>query len=195
MPIQFIKGVLKDPKNTGAVVPSSPFLAKEMLSHWPESSDALIVEYGPGTGAITKRLAKQIGPEQSYLGFEMNPMFIRHLNKILPNMPIAHSSAENIAEECEKRSLPKADLIVSGLPWANFNPKLQESILHSTSEYLAPGGVFSTFAYVHALPLPRARQFSSRLKEQFSNVSMSQVIWRNVPPAVIYHCSQDDLRT
>jgi len=193
MPIQFIRGVLKDPKNTGAVAPSSPFLAKEILSHWPPSPKATIVEYGPGTGAITKQLAKKLGADQSYLGLEMNPMFIKHLNKILPNLPMANSSAEDIAIESEKRGLSKADLIVSGLPWANFNPSLQESILAATAENLAEGGVFSTFAYVHALPLPRARQFAGRLRKAFKEVNVSQVIWRNLPPAVIYHCSQEKL--
>jgi phosphatidylethanolamine/phosphatidyl-N-methylethanolamine N-methyltransferase len=193
MPIQFIRGVLKDPKNTGAVAPSSPFLAKEILSHWPSSPKATIVEYGPGTGAITKQLAKKLGAEQSFLGLEMNPMFIKHLNKILPDLPMANSSAEDIAIETEKRGLSKADLIVSGLPWANFNPSLQESILAATAENLAEGGVFSTFAYVHALPLPRARQFAGRLRKAFKEVNVSQVIWRNLPPAVIYHCSQEKL--
>jgi len=194
MAMQFIRGVLMHPKKTGAVLPSSPFLAREMLCHWPSSPNALIVEYGPGTGAITKQLALKLSQEQSFLGFEMNPMFISHLGKILPQLTIINSSAENIQIECEKRGLPKADLIVSGLPWANFNPALQESILRATAGHLAEGGVFSTFAYVHALPLPSARQFAERLQEVFKEVKVSHVIWRNLPPAVIYHCSQEQLR-
>jgi phospholipid N-methyltransferase len=195
MPIQFIRGVLRHPKKTGAVAPSSPFLAREIISHWPSSPEALVVEYGPGTGAITKQLVKRLQSKQSYLGFEMNPSFIQHLEKILPQLDFVHASAEKIGPECKKRDLPKADLIVSGLPWAIFDPKLQESILQATAEHLAPGGVFSTFAYVHALPLPRARQFACRLRSSFKEVKVSQVIWRNLPPAVIYHCSQEELKS
>lgn len=187
LPIRFIKGMLRQPLKTGALVPSSRYLAKEILRHFPDNQKKVVVEFGAGTGAITKRIQDRMD-EQQYLGFELNTAFIHHVQKQLPAMEICPKSAESFKEELTKRNLDAPTLIVSGLPWALFPDELQESILSATLDGLEEGGVFSTFAYAHALKLKQARSFSEKLKKHFHEVKVSKVIWRNLPPAVIYHC-------
>jgi phospholipid N-methyltransferase len=189
MPIDFIKEVIRHPLKTGAIAPSSPFLAREMLRFWPQGSKKLIVEFGPGTGAVTRSIDKKMNGE-SYLGFELNPQFIKQLEKKLPHLDVCHRSASDLKDELTARGLSKPDLIVSGLPWSIFSDSLQESILKATSEELQEDGTFSTFAYVHALKLKQAKAFANKLHEHFSSVQTSKVIWRNLPPAVIYHCKK-----
>ncbi len=46
---------LRNPKNTGTIIPSSRFLVNEMISH--VSKEDTLIELGAGTGVITKRLA------------------------------------------------------------------------------------------------------------------------------------------
>ena len=53
---------------------------------------------------------------------------------------------------------------------------------------LAPDGMFTTFTYVHAFWLPRARRFRHRLECFFAEVKTSRIVWRNVPPAFVYRC-------
>lgn len=189
MPIEFIKGVIRHPLKTGAIAPSSPYLAREMLKHWPQGKDKVVVEYGPGTGAVTRSIDKKLVDER-YLGFELNPSFIKQLQKKLPHLDVCHRSASDLPIELQARGLKSADLIVSGLPWSIFSDELQDSILSATAANLSEDGTFSTFAYVHALKLKQAKSFSQKLHEHFKEVKTSKVVWRNLPPAVIYHCSR-----
>ena len=179
--------MLRQPLKTGAIVPSSRFLAKEMLRYFPDNQKKVVVEFGAGTGAITKRIQDRM-VDQEYLGFELNTAFIDHVQKRLPSMEICPKSAESFKEELNKRNMDAPSLIVSGLPWALFPDELQESILAATLDGLEEGGVFSTFAYAHALKLKQAQSFSQKLERHFDEVKVSKVIWRNLPPAVIYHC-------
>jgi phosphatidylethanolamine/phosphatidyl-N-methylethanolamine N-methyltransferase len=48
--------------------------------------------------------------------------------------------------------------------------------------------VFSTFAYLQGLVLPNARALRERLDAEFSNVTRSPIVWRNLPPAFVYVC-------
>ena len=52
----FLRRFLGDPKRTGAVAPSGPFLAREMARAVDPAAPGLIVELGPGTGPVTKAL-------------------------------------------------------------------------------------------------------------------------------------------
>lgn len=179
--------MLREPLKTGAIAPSSKYLAKEILRHFPKNDNKVVVEFGAGTGAITKRIHERMD-EQKYLGFELNGEFIDHLQQRLPEMEVCQASAESFLGELKKRDMDAPSLIVSGLPWALFPDELQESILSATIDGLEDGGVFSTFAYAHALKLKQAQRFAEKLNHHFDDVKVSRVIWRNLPPAVIYHC-------
>lgn len=186
---KFIQTAIKNPVSTGAIAPSSRFLAKEILRYWPEDKNGLIVEYGPGTGSFTKVLADRL-KEQHYLGLELNPEFTKKLKVIFPQLDIVEKSAADLPAELQAHSFDQPNLIISGLPWANFNRDLQTSILGSTAENLQENGTFSTFAYVHALKLKKAKAFKNLLHQHFDEVKVSPVVWKNIPPAVIYHCKK-----
>ena len=53
---------------------------------------------------------------------------------------------------------------------------------------LAPDGVFTTFAYIHALWTPPARRLRRALHERFEEVVPSATVWANLPPALVYYC-------
>jgi phosphatidylethanolamine/phosphatidyl-N-methylethanolamine N-methyltransferase len=52
---------------------------------------------------------------------------------------------------------------------------------------LSPVGAFTTFAYVHAVWAPPARRLRSTLRASFEEVVAGRTVWRNVPPALVYH--------
>jgi phospholipid N-methyltransferase len=57
---------------------------------------------------------------------------------------------------------------------------------------LRPGGRFATFAYVHGTPFPGGIRFRRMLRERFAKVSLSPVVWRNLPPAFVYRCEKGE---
>ncbi len=179
---------LKSPNKVGAVAPSSRFLASAMLNELDWETLRTVVEYGPGTGAISKYLLRRVQDHQKYFAVELNASFIAGLRRRLPELQVFNESVSDIRSICDREKVDWVDGIISGLPWTSFPESLQEELLEATLSVLADKGQFVTFAYVHGLPLQNARRFRRRLKETFSSVKVSPVIWRNVPPAIFYSC-------
>jgi phospholipid N-methyltransferase len=151
----------------------------------------VIVEYGPGTGAFTRQVLEQIHPERTiFFGLELN----EHMNRIacaqIPEVPIFQDSAAEIRKYLRQFGVKHADAVISGLPWAAFPASLQNDILYETQAGLRRGGIFTTFAYLHGLVLPSGIRFRNKLKQFFTEVKVSPVVWSNVPPAIVYWCKK-----
>ena len=113
---------------------------------------------------------------------------IKFLEKEFPTLKIAPISAEKLDQYLLENGLSKATHIISGLPWAIFNEDLQEAILASIVKSMQPEGIFTTFAYVHALKLKPAKNFKEKLSSFFGNVEVTSPVWMNIPPAIVYNC-------
>jgi phosphatidylethanolamine/phosphatidyl-N-methylethanolamine N-methyltransferase len=187
---EFFGSFLRDPARVGAIAPSSPELAAAMLHGCDLASAKSVVEFGPGTGAFTRVILDRIGRQTTFLALELDPDHARRLRERFPGLNIQNDSAESIQTHLARRQRSKADYIISGLPWAGMPCAAQESILGATASSLAPGGLFTTFSYVHALWFPGARRFRRRIESRFAEVRISPVVWRNLPPAVVYRCRQ-----
>lgn len=81
-----------------------------------------------------------------------------------------------------------ADVIVSGLPWAAFAAAQQDDLLGAVTGALAPGGVFTTFAYTHTRWVRPARRLRRSLAARFEEVVPARTVWANLPPAFVYFC-------
>ncbi|PRP96638.1 hypothetical protein TUN_33020 [Bacillus sp. M21] len=57
--ITFLSEFIKNPKNTGAIAPSSKILATKMVDTINFETAKCIVELGPGTGVFTKEIIKR----------------------------------------------------------------------------------------------------------------------------------------
>jgi phosphatidylethanolamine/phosphatidyl-N-methylethanolamine N-methyltransferase len=184
----FLRNYLSRPTQVGAVWPSSRHLSKMIVDGFDWENIRYAVEYGPGTGVVTPFILQALHREAKFFAIERNPEFCDLLRKKFPALDLAEDSVENVIELCRQRNFPRVDAIVSGLPWATFNSKLQESCLDAMMQVLPPGGRFATFAYWNGMLLPAAQQFKKRLRKYFSEVKLSPTVWRNVPPAFVYRC-------
>ena len=189
MSIEFLKNFVKKPHVVGALTPSSKYLAAEILRHLPENKGDVIVEYGPGTGSFSSVLHDQLSGQRS-LALEIINEFIPNLQGKYPKTEFIHASADELKRVLDERNLEPAKLILSGLPWAIFKEELQDRILKATYNHLDKDGYFSTFGYLHALKLPAAQQFHNKIQNIFSTVKKSKVVWKNIPPAIVYHCKK-----
>src|SRR4030095_6761995 len=61
---------------TRQFVPSSLYLTKAMIEPLPLAQAKLVVEFGPGTGVMTRALLKRIPTDATLLAFEINPRFV-----------------------------------------------------------------------------------------------------------------------
>jgi phospholipid N-methyltransferase len=184
----FIREFLKNPRQIGAISPSSPYLTAEIVRQAGVKKARTIVEFGPGTGSFTREILRQKQKSAFFVGIEANSRLVEILKQELPEATILADSAENTRKILTDYHQNEADCIVSGLPWASFPPELQDKLLNAAMESLRPGGRFATFAYLQGLLLPSGQRFRKKLRETFSRVHIGRIIWRNLPAAFVYRC-------
>lgn len=184
----FLKEFFRAPQSIGAIVPSSSILAREIVEMADVAESSVIVEYGAGTGVFTEEVLRRKKPDAAFLAIESNPAMVQILRQRFPELTILENSVEETPRLLRQFQFARADSIVSGLPWSSFSDELQTHLLKATLRTLRPGGVFATFAYLTGLALPAGTTFRRKIRRFFSEVSISPVIWQNLPPAIIYRC-------
>ncbi|MGW2240126.1 class I SAM-dependent methyltransferase [Streptomyces sp. NPDC001759] len=185
--MSIMREFLRRPRLTGAVAPSSPTLAKAMTCGLGLDGAEVVVELGPGTGAITEAIVRQLAPGARMVAIELNPVFADRLADRCRGGPV--EVVQGSAEDLAKLVPYPVDVIVSGLPWTVMPHERQRRILDAVTGALGPSGRFSTFAYVHAAWTPPARRFAAELAARFATVERSRVVWPNVPPAYVHRAA------
>ena len=193
----FTPEALKDLHTTASLVPSSRFLTSAMLAPLPLARARCVVEFGSGTGVMTRPLLDALPPEATLLCFEVNPRFCHYLKKnfLDPRVKVIAASAERLPEELAARGLPPVDAAVSSLGLTSMPGRTREAILQGLISSLGPVAVFTQFQYVHSLlaylqPADgHLERFSAArfLGRYFSRVT-TEVVWRNIPPAFVLTC-------
>lgn len=186
--IEFFQAFIREPAIVGALSPSSRSLARAMIQGFDLQSADTIVEIGPGTGAFTSLIRANLHKKTTFITLELDPINADGLRRRFPDLLVYNDSAERIPYYLALHGKRKADYIVSGLPWASLPLDMQERILRAIMGTLAPSGVLTTFAYLHARWLPKARHFRQSLQNYFARIEESKVVWQNLPPAFVYRC-------
>jgi phosphatidylethanolamine/phosphatidyl-N-methylethanolamine N-methyltransferase len=186
--VEFLRQFIAKPATTGAIVPSSRFLAQTMVHDLGLRDADAVLEYGPGTGAFTEFILRELKPGAKFAAIELNPHFAEVFKTRYPRVRLFEDSVTRVQNMCESAGIQSVDCIVSGLPWATFSESLQVQCLDAMMRVLKPGGRFVTFSYVHSVALAGSRRFASVLPGYFKSVVKSPVVWLNVPPAFVYRC-------
>ena len=179
MTFGFILQYILKPRSTGAILPSSKYLARKMVENINFNDARCIVEYGPGTGVFTKRILQCRKDETVVILIERNENFYNVLTekyKDVLNLHILNDTAKNIGKHLSVHGFSHADYIISGLPFASLPNEISESILLQTQKFLAPNGFFITFQYT---------LFKKRIFEKFFTANNIKHEMRNVPPAYV----------
>jgi phosphatidylethanolamine/phosphatidyl-N-methylethanolamine N-methyltransferase len=185
---KFFKVFLRAPALTSAIMPSSPWLAERMVADVGLDQAKVVIEIGPGTGAFTRAIQKEISPSAFFFAVEIDSHFASHLKRQFPRVHIINDSAERLDQHLQALGHASADCVLSGLPWAGFKGDEQKRVLGAVVRALRPGGLMTTYAFNHTAWLPGGRRFRKLLEETFSEVTTTTTEWRNLPPAFVYRC-------
>jgi len=180
--LKFLVQYMSKPRTTGAVLPSSKYLAKKMVKNMDFANANCIVEYGAGTGVFTGYLVDQKKPETILIVFEKNPDFYQLLLQYYgnaENVHITNDSATEVGMHLKKYKQKKADYILSGLPFASLPKNMSENILTKTKKHLSEKGELILFQYTLIK--------MELLKKYFTEIKIERE-WRNVPPAYVLRC-------
>lgn len=181
--IKFLKEAVKNIKTLGTVTPSSRFLSKRMLREIKFSNADVIVELGPGSGAITKYILENLSPNSILICFEINDNFYQQLQELQhPQLIILKASAEKIVDELKKLQIDRVDYIISSLPLAIIPDKISNEILIKSFEVLSENGSFIQYQY--------SLSYFKKLKNVFKESISLEFEPLNIPPAFIYRCKK-----
>lgn len=184
----FIKQFISAPKRTGAIAPSSRHLCQLVVRTSAISKAKVVVELGSGTGVFTEGIIGSLADKALFLALEVNPIFAMATRRRCPSAIVYEDSAETIGNYLQKHGAGQCDCIISGLPWGLFDKEMQQRLLSSVTQSLSCEGEFLAFTYVGCSILPGARRFHRMLSNLFSDVKKTRTVWRNIPPAFVYHC-------
>jgi phospholipid N-methyltransferase len=181
--IDFLRESIRNLKTTGSVARSSRFLCRRIARKIVREQAKVVVELGPGDGAITRYILNRLEPDAQVLVFEINGVFIEKLRNTFqdPRITLIHDSAEHLGAHLSARGIHSVDYIVSGIPFVMLPEVLAEDITRICLEWLRPGGLFIQFHYS-----PLLVQFYRRV---FGNVTVD-FIPLNIPPAFIVSCEK-----
>ncbi len=183
--IGFLKAFLRHPARVGAVAPSSPALARQMVRDLNVQPGQTLIEFGPGTGPFTAAILAALPTGASYMGIELDEKFVTLLRGRYPQADFVHGSAEHAARFHQEKKLPPVRAVLCGLPFASLPPTVQDAVIANLDQLIGPGAEFRTFQYVHAYPLPTAVRFRKRMSQLFGPCRRSAAVLRNLPPAYV----------
>lgn len=191
----FLLAAVRNPTRVGAIVPSSSRLAASLASVVPNDGVPVVVELGPGTGAVSAAIEARLPRGGRHVAVEVDVQMAAFLRRHRPGVEVVNGDARDLVQLLAGIEINRAAAVVSGLPWSLFDTGGRERILRQVAESIGLDGVFITFAYVHARPLHGARAFRRSLEQTFDEVLVSPVVWQNMPPAYCYICRRPRLRS
>ena len=178
---RFLRAFVANPRQVGAILPTSRWAVRAMLDLADLSRADLVVELGAGTGGQTGEILARLGSAGRLVSFEIDPDLAKLLDERYddPRLQVVCDSAENLDTHLGGK---RADVLVSALPYTSFESGLRRRVLDLLPVALAPGGVLLVIQYS---PL-----ILRELRRRFPSVQQRITPW-NVPPAFLYACRTD----
>ncbi|MGI5352584.1 class I SAM-dependent methyltransferase [Streptomyces sp. CA-250714] len=198
--LAFARAFLTATRTTGAIAPSSAALSRALTQHirpgGPDQPRA-VLEVGPGTGAVTRHIARLLGPHDPLDLVESSPEFVTRLRTALHRDPALTPVAPRtrlwpgLVEEQELGECAY-DTIVCGLPFANFAPEAVTAVFARLLTALRPGGTLSFFSYAGGRALrsadPRRAAARRAVREAIApHLLEERLVLSNLPPARVHH--------
>ena len=163
----------------GSIIPSSRILIDKMLGRVDWEKTKVFVEYGPGVGTFTRPILDQLAPDATLVTIDTNPDFTRYLKDSIDDdrLVAVNGSAADVEKILADRGLPKADYVLSGLPFSTLPPGVGDAIAEATAKVIRPGGAFLVYQFS-----PKVRDF---IAPHFDRIDRG-FEWINLPPATLF---------
>jgi phospholipid N-methyltransferase len=177
--LRLLRAFAANPRQVGAVLPTSRTAVRAMLDLADVASARLVVELGAGTGVATRELLARLGPDARLVAVEIDPRLAALLTGRLadPRLQVVCDSAENVVAHLDGE---RADVLVSMLPFTSLEAGLRRRLLDQLLRPLRPGGT--------ALVIQYSPLVLGELRRRFADVRFRVTPW-NVPPAFLFACT------
>lgn len=178
----FLREYIKNPRQIGAITPSSRWLVQALLTAAPVEQAQVVVELGAGTGVVTDAILKRLPANGRLFVFENEPLFLHALQQRVHDERVTWcgDSAIHLAQVLQDHTIVAADRIISELPFNAFDPAVRAGIMRAICNSMNSNSIFVTFQYT---PLQ-----NKLFRTWFTRSCISSIVWLNLPPAAVYQC-------
>ena len=171
----FFRQLVSKPIEISAIAPSSRFLAKAMAKDLGPATGR-VVEFGPGTGRLTKGILNAGVAPKDLAVYEMNPDFVAHLKAKFPGIAVHLAPAQSAAET--ERDV---GAVISGLPLLSMPETLRREIVAAAFKILRPDGIYVQFTYG-----PRPALTDADIEALNLTWTQTAYVPLNLPPARVH---------
>jgi phospholipid N-methyltransferase len=191
--LKFTQQAMSDFQKTAAVAPSSRYLVQAMVEPLPLANAKVVVEFGPGTGAMTHELLRRMPANAMLIAFEISPRFAAFLRQEIrdPRLVIIEAGAETCADHLRALGVERVDAALSSLGLSLMRDHQVHDTLRGLLPFMGPSSVLTQYQYLQQIRFQWGKieryRVSLILRRYFASVDRS-VIWRNIPPAYAFAC-------
>ncbi len=179
--LQLLVAWLREPKQTGALVPSGRRLSEAMAAQVDVNGTGLVVELGAGTGSISRALLNAgLHPDRLIL-VEKDETLCSKLRLNFPQIRLLEGDATHLVRLREDAGIRKAVAMVSSLPLLSMSPSQRKRTLQALIDYLEKDGQLIQYTYSPTDPIPAD-------EHRALGISGRRVAWvaLNLPPATVW---------
>ena len=175
---KFWQSWLRNPRQIGAVLPSSRILAGIMARGL--APGARVLELGAGTGSVTTAILDAgVRPEDLCI-VERSEDFLPLLRNQFPRSRVLSADATDLGAWMDELGGP-FDYVLSSLPLVLFSAEQRTAVWRGATAVLRPHGRVHQFTYAGRCPMERGLR-----RELALSVELLGVAPLNLPPAFVY---------
>ncbi len=176
--MRFFRTWASKPLTTGAVSPSGRSLARAMAARIDGSWPGVVVELGPGTGAVTAALIERGVEPERLVAVEYNGEFARHISRRFRGLRVIEGDAYDLAATLARHEVGPVAAVVSSLPLFTRPMEERRDLVSRVMDLVPPGRPLVQFSYALVPPVPAEPGRWS--------LDVSDWILMNLPPARVW---------
>ncbi|HYC02541.1 MAG TPA: phospholipid methyltransferase [Azospirillaceae bacterium] len=174
----FFKRWLANPLSMASITPSAPALARLIARNIRRDPDEIVVEYGGGTGPITRALLEAGVPPSRLYVFEIDPELHGYLSAQFPDVNVILGDVTRVRDYLPEQFHGKVGTVVCGIPMILIPVDAQRKIVDEIFKIMPAGRRFLAYTYSLASPMKK-----EPLGIEGGRVGFT---FANVPPASVW---------
>ena len=176
--MRFLRSFLANPLRIASPVPSGRRLARTIASEIDPAPGGIVLELGPGTGAVTQAILDFGIAREDLVAIESDADFAAALREDFAGVRIVQGDAFEFPVLLRAAGLDaKLRTIISGIPVLSRTLAVRRKLLECAIAALRPGSPFVQFSYGADPPIPPIANVEVR---------RAAIVWHNIPPMHVW---------
>lgn len=174
----FFKRWLANPLSMASITPSAPSLSRLMAEQITRDPDEVVVEFGGGTGAVTRAILEAGVPADKLYSVERDPELAAYLRRHYPGIHVLEGDVADIKAMLPDEVRGKVGTVLVCLPMILIPEEQQRGIVDGIFDIMPPGRAFYAYTYSARSPVKRK---ALGLKGRRVGFTLA-----NIPPASVW---------